>query len=377
MKAKYSIGFLVALILTTGLALGQQTKPKAPPEPPEPAESADEPLQNTFSLFTDGGYLGVYAENINRENMARYHLSQPRGVGITQVVQGSPAEKAGLKKDDVILRLDGENITSVRKLNRLVSEVAPDQSVRVTISRGGAEQELNATMGKRNNMAFAQDLFSGNAGAFKLGRIDPKAWKIDPKEWKFNGRTLEGFHLDDHDFGDLTFVLGSGRRLGVSTMQLNKQLADYFGVAKGVLVTAVSEDGPAAKAGVKAGDVITAIDGEEVDSPGDLARITNNKKDGDVTLTIIRNKTQQTIQVTPRQGGLTGAPGRPQMGRRIVIPRIEIPSVMDIEIPVMPDIDIEMPRIRIPSVPSIDIKMPSTRIRTPRVRVSRPVRGPI
>ena len=354
MKAKYSIGFLVALILTTGLALAQQ--PKTPPEPPEPP---DEPFTNTFSLFTDGGYLGVYAENINRENMARYHMSQPRGVGITQVVQGSPAEKAGLRKDDVILRLDGENITSVRKLNRLVSEIAPDQSVRVTVSRNGAEQELTATVGKRNNFGFAQDLFSNNGKTFKL----------EPKTWKFEYPNIDRFELGDHDFGDLTMILGNGRRLGVSTMQLNKQLAEYFGVAKGVLVTAVSEDGPSAKAGVRAGDVITAIDGEEVDSPGDLSRVANNKKDGDVTLTIIRNKSQQTIRVTPRQGGFSTAPGRPQMGRRIVIPRIEIP--------VMPDIEIEMPQIRIPSVPAVDVKMRPMRIRTPRIKISRPVRGPI
>jgi serine protease Do len=362
MKVKYSIGFLVALILTTGLALAQQ--PKTPPEPPEPP---DEPFVNSFSLFTDGGYLGIYAENINRENMSRYHMSQPRGVGITQIVQGSPAEKAGLKKDDVILRLDGENITSVRKLNRLISEIAPDQSVRVTVSRGGAEQELTATVGKRNNFGFAQDLFSNNLKNFKL----------EPKIWKFETPLIEKFQLGEADFGDLTFVLGNGRRLGVSTMQLNKQLADYFGVAKGVLVTAVSEDGPAAKAGVKAGDVITAIDGEEVDSPGDLSRVTNNKKEGDVTLTIIRNKAQQMIRVTPRQGGFSTTPGRPQMGRRIVIPRIQIPTIMDIEIPVMPDINIEMPRIRVPSVPAVDIKMRPMRIRTPRVRVSGTVRGPI
>ena len=361
MKAKYSIGFLVALILTAGLALAQQTKPKAPPEPPEPPESADEPVVNSFSIFTDGGYLGVYAENINRENMARYHMNEARGVGITQVVQGSPAEKAGLRKDDVILRLDGENITSVRKLNRLVSEIAPDQSVRVTVSRGGAEQELTATIAKRDNVGFAQDLFSKKLKSFKLEGMQPKVWK-----WE--GPKLEGFEFGNNDFGDLTMVLGSGRRLGVSTMQLNKQLAEYFGVAKGVLVTAVSEDGPSAKAGVKAGDVITAIDGEEVDSPGDLARIANAKKDGDVTLTIIRNKSQQTIRVTPRQGGFSTAPGRPQMGRRIVIPRIEIP---------MPEISVEMPSIHVSSSPAIDVRMPPMRIRTPRVIVSRPVRGPI
>lgn len=358
MKVKYLLGFLVALILTTGLALAQQpTRPPAPPEPP------DEPLFNTFSFFTDGGYLGVYAENINRENMGRYHLSSPRGVGVTQVVQGSPAEKAGLRKDDVILRLDGENITSVRKLNRLVSEIAPDQSVRVTVSRGGAEQELTATIGKRDNASTVQGLFRGQPRVWK--------WEGNPKDFKFEGPFVERFGLDLDKDGDLTFLLGNSRRIGVSTMELNKQLADYFGITggKGVLVTSVTEDGPAATAGVKAGDVITAIDGEAVDSPGDLSRVINRKKEGDVTLTIIRNKSQQTIRVTPREGGFPGAVGRPQIGRRIVIPRVVIPTI--------PDIDIEMPRIEIPAIPAININLPRVRVTPPRVRVLRSERGPI
>ena len=349
MKTKYSIGLLVALILTAGLALAQQPTP--PPEPPEPP---DEPFLNTFSLFTDGGYLGVYAENISRENMGRYHLSTPRGVGITQVIQGSPAEKAGLKKDDVILRLDGENITSVRKLNRLVSEIAPDQSVRVTVSRNGSEQELSATIGKRNNTSTVHGLFGREPGVFK--------WEAP---------LVENFGFDFDKDGDLTFMLGNSRRIGVSTMQLNKQLADYFGIAggKGVLVTSVTEDSPAAKAGIKAGDVITAIDGEAVDSPGDIARAVNRKKEGAVTLTVIRNKSQQTIQVTPAEGGFSGTLGRPQIGRRIVIPRIVMPTI--------PDIDVDMPSIRVPAMPTINIGMPRVRVRTPRFRLLRTERGPI
>jgi len=57
-------------------------------------------------------------------------------------------------------------------------------------------------------------------------------------------------------------------------MELTKQLAEYFGIAdgKGVLVTSVSADSPAAKAGIKAGDVITAIDGEKVEATGDISR---------------------------------------------------------------------------------------------------------
>ena len=344
MKLKYSLSLPFAILLIAGIALAQEPTP--PPQPP------DEPLEPNFSLLVDGGgFLGVYAENISRENMGRYRMSQVRGVGVTQVIKDSPAEKAGLRKDDVILRIDGENVTSVRKLNRVVSELAPDQSVRVTMSRGGAEQEITATIGKRNNSSLVGDVLRGNPRVWK--------WEGDPNTFK-----LEGLDKWRNDDGDMTFFFGNSRRIGVSTMELTKQLADYFGITggKGVLVTSVIDDGPAAKAGVRAGDVITAIDGEAVDSPGDLSRVINRKKDGDVTLTVIRNKSQQTIHVTPREGAFSGTLGQPQIGRRIVIPRIEIP-----------DIDIAMPRI---VLPSINIGMPRIRV-APRARVIRGDQGPI
>jgi len=350
MKAKYFLGLLPALILTARLVLAQE---------PAPPPSPDEPLEQNFSFFISGdGFLGVYAENINRENMGRYHMNQVRGVGVTQVVKDSPADKAGLRKDDVVLRIDGENITSVRKLNRIVSELSPDQSVRIGVSRGGSEQEVTATIGKRSNSSFAGDLLRG----------EPRVWKwegMEPKEWKFEG-PLRDRLLDNN--GDLTFVLGNSRRIGVSTMELTRQLADYFGITggKGVLVTSVTDDGPAAKAGVRAGDVITAVDGETIDSPGDISRVINRKKEGDITLTVIRNKSQQTIRVTPREGGFPGTLGRPQVGRRIVIPRIEIPT---------PEIDVAMPSIVIPAIPSININLPRIRV-TPRARI-RTIQGPI
>jgi PDZ domain-containing secreted protein len=120
---------------------------------------------------------------------------------------------------------------------------------------------------------------------------------------------------------------------------------------------------------VRAGDVITAVDGEAIDSPGDISRAVSRKKEGDVTLTVIRNKAQQTIRVTPREGGFSGMADRPQVGRSIVVPRIYIPT--------MPDIEIAMPTINIPSVPAVNIKMPPIRVTTPRVRVIRSERGPI
>ena len=350
MKANYALGLLAAILLTVAPALAQQPAP-APPPPPQPEE-----FGNTFSFFVEGGgFLGVYGEDITNENMGRYRLNQPRGVGITQIVQDSPAEKAGLRKDDVILRFDGENVTSVRKLNRLVSEMAPDHSVKITISRNGAEQELTATIGKRKNSSTVRDLMSQ----------EPRVWKWEGPLVDRNklNRGLDRFNLESdklfNDHNDLSFFFNNSRRIGVSTMEQTKQLADYFGITggRGVLVTSVSEDGPAAKAGIKAGDVITAVDGEEIDSPGDISRVLNRKKEGDVTLTVIRNKSQQTFRVTPKEGGFTGTMGRSTTGRQIVIPKINFPNVNI-------------------SGPSINIELPSIRV-IPRIRMRRGVYGPI
>lgn len=330
--------FLVSLLLTGGIALAQQASPGPPQGPPRPLDGPPEP-PDTFSLFIDGGsFLGVYAEDIGKENMSRYGLREPRGVGITGIVKGSPAEKAGLKKDDVILRFDNEGVTSVRKLNRLVSEVAPDQSARVAISRAGSEQEVTVTVGKR---AGQENMMQGFR-AFK--GVMPEA---GPNTWTWEGPA------PDHE--GFVFAMGNNRRIGISTMQLTKQLADYFGVVdgRGVLVTSVADDSPAAKAGIKAGDVITAADGEKVEGAGDLSRTINKKKEGDVTLTIIRNKSSRSITVTPKEGdGFPGMAPRAarQTGRRIIVPRIELP--------VIPEMDIRTPRIELPVIPQFEVELP-------------------
>jgi serine protease Do len=356
MKTKYLLSLLAIIVLSSSLVLAQKTpRPAAPPVPSDPQDA------DVFMLMNDsGGYLGVYAENISRDNMSRYNLNEVRGVAITQVIKDSPAEKAGLRKDDVILRVAGESVTSVRKLNRVVSEIAPDQSVKLTISRGGSEQEVTATLGRRS-MSFQS-----------LSGDDPKMWKWEAplnglKDWKW-----ENFQGDGD--GPMVFSFGARRRMGVNTVALTKQLADYFGIAdgKGVLVTSV--DGPAAAAGLKAGDVIIAVDGEKVETSGDVSRIVNRKKDGAVSLTIVRNKNQQTIQVTPADNN-TSDDVRPQLGRRIVIPRIVFPTIPEVNISI-PEVRVAMPRIEIPAMPTINIEMPTIRV-TPKVRVIRTTRQPI
>jgi serine protease Do len=362
MTLRNAFSFLFSLIFAAGIVLAQQVAPAAPPPPPaEPAMPLTPEGPQNFSFFIAGGsFLGVYAEDISKDNMGRYNLREVRGVGITQVVKDSPAEKAGLRKDDVILRFDGENVTSTRKLNRLVSEVAPDQSVRLGISRGGSEQEVSVTIGKRNESMNAGEGFHALQGLPGLrGLITPEAPGANVWKWEGPEQGGEG----------MVFAFGNNRRIGVSTMQLTKQLAEYFGVAEGqgVLVTSVADDSPAAKAGIKAGDVITAIDGEKVEGAGDVARGINKKKEGDVTLTVIRKGNPRTITVTPNVVKPMVAPaGVTPSARRVVIPRIELGSI--------PEMNISVPRIELPTIPRIEVQLPN---KLPKVRVIRASQQPI
>ena len=95
--------------------------------------------------------------------------------------------------------------------------------------------------------------------------------------------------------------VGSTRRIGVATSALGKQLADYFGVTHGVLVSSVEEGSPAAKAGLKAGDIVTEADGQKVEDADDLMRALSAKEEGEVTLTVVRDRKSRTVRVTPER----------------------------------------------------------------------------
>ena len=85
-------------------------------------------------------------------------------------------------------------------------------------------------------------------------------------------------------------------------------MAGYFGVPGkgGVLITSVRENSPAAKAGLKAGDVITEVDGKAINGLEDLLRAINSKEEGEINLTIVRDKEQRAIQVTPERSKWPG-----------------------------------------------------------------------
>jgi serine protease Do len=287
---------------------------------------------------SEGNYLGITGTVVTRENMARYGLREPRGVAVTRVAEGSPAARAGLVAGDVILRFDGEQVTTYRKLQRLISEAAPEQNVRLAISRNGSEQEISVTLGRR------QDSLQALTRVYGAQQADEARRALE----RLRDRGVMGF--------------GPGRRIGVSTTQLTKQLGDYFGIAggRGLLITTVAENSPAARAGLKAGDVITDIDGEKVETAGDLSRAINRKTDGDVTLTVVRDRSQRTIRVAPEKR----EPGAISISPDLL--EIE-PGTPEIT---MPTIDIRLPQIKqvMPiTIPSI--KIPQIKIKPQQLRM--------
>lgn len=358
---------LTVFLLFSVSAFAQQeplapTPPAQPPTPPAVAQTAPQaapavpatpaaPPDAPFSFFFNSdSFMGIYPEEINTGNMKQYGLSVPRGVAVKQVIKDSPAERAGLRKDDVILRFNGEEVTGIRKLNRLMSEVAPDHVVRLTISREGREQEINVTVAKREDFPRSFQMTFPREG---LDRLNDNLGRLE------NMPPLNG--------NDFSFVFGSNRRIGVGTSSLTKQLAEYFGVpgGHGVLVTSVNENSPAAKAGLKAGDVITAVNGNAIEKVSDLMREFNRQSEGEITLTIIRDKSQRTFKVTPERGssGFEFSPEiniTPQVGQ-LVIPQITIPAInlRSMQNFVMPKIVLPvMPKIRIPKLKPVTIPFP-------------------
>ena len=252
---------------------------------------------HSFSMFFDGdgGYLGVQTAEVTKDNFTKYGLKEVRGVAVEKVVEGSPAEKAGIQVGDVIVRFNNDEVTSVRKLTRLLGEVSPDHQAKVTVIRSGSERELTATVGKRPMPKFDEGAFTWTAphGQFPPLPDFHKMPKIDamPKFEQFPPVAPEHF----------VFRAGSGRRIGVGVTTLTKQLSDHFGVTSGVMINEVRPDSAAAKAGLKAGDIIVEVEGKEVKGEGDLIRAIHEKKEGDVSLTIIRDRNRQVIRVTPEK----------------------------------------------------------------------------
>ncbi len=265
------MAFLGVAVLTAGGLVGS-------PRAQGASEGADRkaPHRRIEVLRVPGGgaRLGVELEEVDKEEAARLKLSEERGALVRRVEEGSPAAKAGVQKDDVILEFQGERVQSASQLARLVRETPPGRTVSIAVNRGGASQQLSATLGE------------GGRGRIDVGDFDIPLPPIPPEpalapepplgpeppeppmppdvmRWR-DGAGL--FNFEDFHFG------AGPRRLGIEFDEVTGQFAEFLQAPgdRAVVVTSVLEGSAAARAGLKAGDVILRFAGRDIRDAKDL-----------------------------------------------------------------------------------------------------------
>jgi len=295
---------LAALVFTAAPAAGQvafvwsEQDPEVamqPPPPPAPMPP------DTMMYFQAGGtFLGVGVKEIHAERAKALRLKEEYGVEITTVEPDSPAEKAGLKPGDVVLEYNGQRVEGTAQFVRFVRETPPGRTVRLTVFRNGSTQTMTATVAERKGRSFN----------LPLPKIDEDVRRIE--------KELEGAM---RDLPRVTMSWRAGM-LGIEGEPLKgSQLADFFGVAEGVLVRGVMKDTPAEKAGLKPGDVIVKVDDRKVEAPRDISVALRAARDASkktVPVVVVREKKETTLQVTLDDA--PPAPPRAPRAQRVTAP---------------------------------------------------------
>jgi C-terminal processing protease CtpA/Prc len=220
----------------------------------------------------DGPYIGVYAQPIDQDLQEAFNLSRDDGIVIVDVMENSPADKAGLQRKDIIVSFDGKKVDGSTPLADMVADTKVGDKINVVFDRKGEKKTATIEIGQRPREDKQQAWLDRNAP-----------------------RTMSRSY---------TYSGGTSGYIGAAIQDLNDQLGDYFGVkdGEGVLVTEVFDDSPASEAGIKAGDVITGIDDQSVAESAELQDIIAEKKEGDnIEVHLLRRGNKMAMKVEVKE----------------------------------------------------------------------------
>jgi serine protease Do len=218
------------------------------------------------------GWLGVRIQSVTPELAEGLKMERPMGALIAAVTEGGPAEKAGIRQGDVVVRFDGKSIDEMRHLPRIVAETPYDTEVPVVVVRQGKEMTFQVKLGELDESAETKAADTGTQPA------KPKAPEA--------AKTI----------------------LGLGLAEMSEPLRQRFNIAdeaNGVVVLNVDAKSNAATKGLKPGDVIVEVDQNSVATPADVEkRVAAAKANGYkvVTFLIYRMGDFQWVAVRTDQG---------------------------------------------------------------------------
>ena len=251
---------------------------------PEP-EAVERVIERRIELGGARSAIGISVRDVDDP-------AAETGAVVMDVRAEGPADAAGIEPGDVIVEFDGERVRGARQLARVVEETPAGRTVPMRVRRDGSALALQVTPAEAPGWAA------------RLADVDSARLRRGMDEL---GERLG--ELDLSGLRRLPDVLREGRwgpgrvRLGIRAESVDGQLADYFGVDAGVLVTHVGADTTGATAGLRAGDVITAIDGDAVDDLRGLRRRLARLETGaGFDLTVMRDRTETTLTAAPDPG---------------------------------------------------------------------------
>lgn len=210
------------------------------------------------------GFMGILPQELTPELAKQFNVPNDHGVAIAQVEPNSPAEKAGLKVGDVITGINGTSISDVNEFRLQVAGFAPGTTIHLKIARNGQNMDMPVTLGELNLEAEA------------------------------NGRAQ----------GNLPEGGEKGALQGVTVQSLNSDLRRQLQLPEGtngVVITDLSDDSPAAQAGLQTGDVIVQVNHRTVNTVADFNQAVRQGESKDSTLLLVRRGQGTQFLVVPNK----------------------------------------------------------------------------
>ncbi len=202
------------------------------------------------------GWLGVAIQDLSQEVAEYYDIKEKKGVLVTEVFPGDPADKAGLEPRDIITEVNGKTVDSSRDLTRKIAALGVGEMIKIKVLRNGKSKTLKATIAKRE---------------------DTKAYAREEQEE----------HQD---------------KLGIKVADLTPNLARRYNVkeGEGVIVVDVAAESKAEDAGLRVGDVIKEINRQPIRSADDLTKVIDAIPDGEAVNMFIRraNRGFMVVKIT-------------------------------------------------------------------------------